>query len=72
MDWKHILIMSSKLVICSDESRIMTVFKRDLKLKEILRIFAHVEVPDCEDKDVFDMEFKNSVKKVLTSKGMKK
>ena len=60
--------MSSKLIICSEDSRIMTVFKRDLKLKEILKIFANVDVPNCEDKETFDSEFKNSVRKVLSKK----
>ena len=60
--------MSQNLVLCSDQSKIMAKFRRNLSFKEILNVFSKVEVPDCEDPQEFDEKFKNSVKKVLSTK----
>ncbi len=60
--------MSENLVLCSDQSKIMAKFRRNLSFQEILNIFSKVDIPDCEDPQEFDEKFKNSVKKVLSSK----
>jgi len=56
------------LVLCSDQSKIMAKFRRNLSFEEILNIFSKVDIPDCEDPQEFDEKFKNSVKKVLSSR----
>ncbi len=60
--------MSQNLVLCSDQSKIMAKFRRNLSFEEILNIFSKVDIPDCEDPQEFDEKFKNSVKKVLSSR----
>lgn len=64
----HISIMSQNLVLCSEQSKIMAKFRRNLSFAEILNVFSKVEIPDCEDPQEFDEKFKNSVKKVLSAK----
>jgi hypothetical protein len=46
----------------------MAKFRRNLSFEEILNIFSKVDIPDCEDPQEFDEKFKNSVKKVLSSR----
>lgn len=64
----HATVNAQNLILCSDQSKIMAKFKRNLSFEEILTLFSKVDVPDCEDPEEFDAKFKNSVKKVLSTK----
>jgi hypothetical protein len=61
-----------KLIITSENSKIGAVFNRDLKFREILTIFSKVEIPNTENNDTFDGEFKESVKQALQKISKKK
>ena len=61
------MVKFMKFIIISDDVKIGAIFKRDLSMQEILTIFSKVKVPTTEDKDGFELEFKDSVKSVLSS-----